>query len=82
MSRYGDIPPLFEVEKRRDMTAGELLEILREYPADSLVRIFREGVDGQTRPFIEVKEVSPVFDQDTGKASPGLVLGEIRVIAK
>lgn len=81
MDEYGNIPPLVEVE-RRGLTVGELLEVLRGYPSDSLVHIFREHIDGRTRPFIEVKEVSPVFDQDTGKASPGLVLGEIKVIAK
>lgn len=78
---YGDIPPLFEVD-RRSMTVGELIELLQGYPADSMVHVFREHIDGRTRPFIEIKEVSPIFDQDTGKANPGLVLGEIGVLKK
>lgn len=75
---YGDIPPLLELE-RRCLTVGELRGILEDYPEESLVHIFREHLDGKTRPFMEIKEVTPVFDQQSGQASPGLVLGEISV---
>ncbi|MDL2234280.1 hypothetical protein LJC63_11985 [Ruminococcaceae bacterium OttesenSCG-928-L11] len=73
---YGEIPPLIEITNRCDMTVGELLAALGEYPSDSTIRVCMEDA---MRPMHEIKEVSPIYDQDTGRASPMLIIGKITV---
>lgn len=64
------------------MTVGQLIEILQSYPSESPVFISRYEIDGRIHPSIEIKEVTPVFDQDADRASPCFSLGEVKFIAK
>lgn len=76
---YPGIQPLFKAENQREMTVGELISTLKEYPLDSVVHI---KISNELNQFLEIKDVSPISNMDTNKIHPVLNIGKIEIIEK
>lgn len=74
-SLYPEIPPLFEIKERREMTVGEIIFALKEYPLDSVIHI---NISNELNQFLEIKDVSPITEMSENKIHPVLNIDKIK----
>lgn len=76
MNKYSEIPPILEIETRRNMTVNELIEALQEYPGDGIIHI---SIDREPRQFLEIKSVSPIVEMGNNQPHPVLNIGIVKI---